>query len=131
MRTVKVTLNGQTVQIEELRRRDNQAWREKLEGEFKELAGALEGAGDIEITSGNALGGLVRAVAGKVMGSVDIIAGLLEAYAPQIKPLMAEAYDSEVLEAFTAVLGLAYPFGQMLDRLKAMAGSRQPPMPQS
>ncbi len=131
MRTVKVTLNGQQVQVEELRRRENQAWRERLEAEFKDLAGALEGAGEIEITSGNALGGLVRAVAGKVVGSVDIIAGLLEAYAPQLKPLMDEAYDSEVLEAFTAVLGLAYPFGQMLDRLRAMGGSRLPPMPPS
>lgn len=128
MRTVKVMLNGQTVQVEELRRRDNQAWRERLEAEFKDLAGALEGAGEIELTSGNALGGLVRAVAGKVVGSVDIIAGLLAAYAPQLEPLMDEAYDSEVLEAFTAVLGLAYPFGQMLDRLRAMAGSPPPPI---
>lgn len=131
MRTVKVTLNGKTVQVEELRRRENQAWREKLEAQFKDLAGALEGAGEIELTSGNALGGLVRAVAGKVVGSVDIIAGLLEAYAPQLQPLMDEAYDSEVLEAFTTVLGLAYPFGQMLDRLRQMGGSRLPPMPQS
>lgn len=131
MRTVKIILNGQTLQVEELRRRDNQAWRERLEAQFKELAGALEGAGEIELTSGSSLGGLVRAVAGKVVGSVDIIAGLLEAYAPQLKPLMDEAYDSEVLEAFTQVLGLAYPFGQMLDRLRTMGGSRLPPMPQS
>ena len=41
MRTVKVTLNGQQVQVEELRRRENQAWRERLEAEFKDLAGAL------------------------------------------------------------------------------------------
>lgn len=128
MRTVKVVLDGQTVTVQELRRRENQAWRERLEGEFGELADALEGAGELELT-GASMAGLVRAVAGKVVGSVDIIAGLLGAYAPELEGLMAEAYDSEIMEAFTQVLGLAYPFGALVERLRTFGGSTPPIAP--
>lgn len=66
----------------------------------------------------------MRSVASKVVDSVDILAGLVTDYVPALKPLLDEAYDSEVLEAFTAVLGLAYPSGQLLERIKALGGSR-------
>lgn len=130
MRTVKVTLNEQTVQVTELRRRDNQAWRERLETEFKTLADAIEGAGDLELT-GASMAGLVRAVAGKVVGSVDIIAELLAAYAPELATLMDDAYDSEIMEAFTQVLGLAYPFGSMLEKLRGIGAAMPPTSPNS
>ncbi len=127
MRKVSVTLNGKTIQVEELRRRANQAWRERLEAEFQEIAGVLEGAGNIELTDGAQIAGLVRTMAGKVIGSVDIIAGLLGEYAPELAAELDEAYDSEVLDAFTAVLGLAYPFGGLWAALRKI-GSAAPPI---
>lgn len=125
MRTAKVTLNGQEHTIEECRSRDNRKWREKLEVHFSELAQMLEGVPDADITDGQALAGLVRSVSSKLLRSVDIITDLLVEYAPDLKPVIDEAYDSEILDAFTAVLGLAYPFGSLLSKLKEL-GSQLP-----
>ena len=120
MRTVEITLNGEKHTVQELRSRANREWRAKLEAHFSELADALENAPDTDLTDGSALAGLVRSVSGKLLRSVDILTELLVAYAPDLKPIIDDAYDSEILEAFTQVLGLAYPFGPMVNRLKAI-----------
>lgn len=123
MRTVKVALDGQSHTVQELRSKANREWRGRLEEHFDELAEALEGAPDTDLSDGEALGNLVRGLSGKLIHSVDIIADLLVDYAPDLKPHLDDAYDSEILDAFTAVLGLAYPFGTMLGRLREI-GSR-------
>ena len=46
------------------------------------------------------------------------VTGLLADYAPDLP--LEDAYDSEILEAFTEVLGLAYPFGSILGKLRAI-----------
>lgn len=117
MRTVEVTLDGESFTIQELRSRENRAWRQQLEGEFEELVGLLENAPETEITDAEALAGLVRSVSGKLLGSIDIIGELVVAYAPTLETAVADGYDSEIMDAFTKVLGLAYPFGPLMDRL--------------
>jgi hypothetical protein len=113
-----VTLDGQAHTVQELRSKANRAWRQRLEGEFQTLAQALSEAPTIDLADGQALAALVRSVSGQLLGSVEILTGLVADYAPGLP--LEDAYDSEVLEAFTAILGLAYPFGSMLDRLRTI-----------
>jgi hypothetical protein len=120
MKTVEVELDGRTFAVEELRSRANREWRGRLEGHFGDLAEALEGAGGLDVADGQALGGLVRTVMGKALGSVELITELVVAYAPQLAPVVDEAYDSEIVEAFVGVLGLAYPFGSVIGKLRAL-----------
>lgn len=120
MRSVRVTLDGQEYAINELRSRANAEWRKRLEEPFGELAGALESAPAADLTDGQALGGLVRSVSGMLLRSVETVKGLLVGYAPELEPVMGEAYDSEILDAFVEVLQLAYPFGGILERVRGI-----------
>jgi hypothetical protein len=115
---VTVTLDGKPYTITEKRSRDNAAWRKSLEGPFQELAGLLESAPGADLTDGQSLAALVRSVSGMLLGSIETVTGLLAEYAPDLP--LEDAYDSEILEAFGAVLGLAYPFGSLLPRLRAL-----------
>jgi len=121
MRTVKVTLGGTTHTVQELRSRENAAWRQELESHFEDLAQLLDDAPGLDLTDGQALAGLVRSVSGKLLRSVDVIRELVLAYAPDLEGALDEAYDSEMLDAFTKILGLAYPFGSVLESLLKVA----------
>lgn len=118
MRTVTVVLDGKVFVVEELRSRDNGAWRKRLEEHFEELAEAVEGAPGVDVTDGKELGKLVRAVGGKLLRSVDLVRELVEAYDPALVGPMDEAFDSEILDAFAGVLSLAYPFGVVVERVR-------------
>ena len=117
-KTVEITLNEATHTIRELRSRENAAWRRRLEEPFKELAGALEGAPGTDLTDLQSIAQLVRAVGGMLLQSIDTVKMLLIAYAPGLQANIDEAYDSEILDAFTEVLGLAYPFGGLIRKLR-------------
>ena len=41
--------------------------------------------------------------------------------------ILDTAYDSELIAAFTAVLGMAYPFGSLASLVRLASGSMQPP----
>ncbi len=120
MKTVTITLDETEYQVEELRSRANAAWRAQLETHFEELAQALDGMGALELANGAALGGLVRTVSGKLLRSVTLVGDLVVAYAPQLEEAREEAYDSELLDAFTQILSLAYPFGVILERARQL-----------
>lgn len=121
MRTVTVMLDGQAHTVAELRSRANRAWREQLETQFTGLAAALQGAPTTNLTDGAALAGVVQSVAGTLLHSVETLTGLVHEYAPQLP--LEDAYDSEVLDAFTAILGLAYPFGSVVERVMSGVSS--------
>lgn len=123
MRTITVTLGDQEHTIKELKSRANAAWRGKLEEPFAEVASLLESAPGTDISDGAALGGLVRSVSGLLLRSIDTVTSLLVEYAPELAGPVAEAYDSEILEAFTSVLGLAYPFGSLVKRLRGVVAN--------
>lgn len=117
-KTVTVTLDGKEYTITEKRSRENAAWRKLLEEPFQELAGLLESAPGADLTDGQSLATLVRSVSGLLLGSIETVKELLGEYDPALP--LADAYDSEILEAFTEVLGLAYPFGSLLSKLRAL-----------
>lgn len=119
MKTATIEIDGDEYTVQELRSRDNAAWREKLQVHFDEIADVLEA----ELADGRVLADVVRSVSGKLVQSVDIVRKLVADYAPDLP--LDEAYDSEVIEAFAVVLGLAYPFGAAVERLIRRAGSLQ------
>lgn len=126
-KSVTVTLDGKEYTITEKRSRENAAWRKKLEGPFQDLAGLLESAPGADLTDGQSLATLVRSVSGMLLGSIEIVTGLVAEYAPDLP--LADAYDSEILDTFSAVLGLAYPFGSLLPRLRALGSLAKPTTP--
>lgn len=117
MKTATIEINGEEHTIQELRSRNNAAWRQSLQAHFDEIASLLEA----DVADGQALADVVRSVSGKLVKSVDLVRDLVARYAPDLP--LDEAYDSEVIEAFAAVLALAYPFGGALERLIRSAGS--------
>ena len=117
MKTAKITLGGVEYEITERRARDNAAWRKKLLGPFGDIAKTLNGLSSQQLTV-DAIGGVINTFQDAIMGSVDLITGLVIEYSPELqaskKHILAEAYDSEIVEAFGEVLKLAYPFGPLV-----------------
>jgi hypothetical protein len=115
MRSIEVVLGGKTYTVTELPVRKNVAWRKQLQEPFGELVTALQNAPQTELGNLQEVGTLVRNLSGLVVGSVETITRLLFDYAPNIKAdqkaIEDSAYESELLEAFVGVLGLAFPFG--------------------
>ena len=118
MRTVDVILGGKSYTVEELHTRDSRKWRESLEGPLRKSLGGLTVAWQGTATDMAALVPAVSQIADQALGSVDLALDKLCEYSPTIKGdrkrIEAEAYDSEIIEAFWKVLSLAYPFGTLL-----------------
>lgn len=134
MKTIDIQLGGQTYTVEERKARHNAAWRQKLSEPFGELANLLEGAGELELNPAN-IAQLLRTVGDALLHSVDTVRDLLFEYSPNLvadrKRIEAEAYDSEILEAFTGVLQLAYPFGSLIGKVTSVIDSGSAPRPTS
>ena len=123
-KSVTVTLDGETYTITELRSRANAEWRKKLEEPFSELVDLLQNAPETELTDMQALANVVRSVSGLLLHSIDTVKALLAEYAPHLP--LDDAYDSEILDAFTEVLSLAYPFGELLTKVRQIGSQRKP-----
>ncbi len=128
MKSATVVLGGQGYEVKALPIKQSKAWRSQLEGPFGALAGALEGAGQIDLGNGLDIGRLVRTLSGTLIGSIDLLMELLFAYSPELaadrKRIEEEAYDEEALIALTEVLKLAYPFGVVLGMVNGRTGSK-------
>jgi len=126
-KTVMVELGGATYTLTQRPIKQAKAWRDALRKPFGQLAATLEGAGKLELTSGTDLAGLVQSLSGTLLGSVDILLDLLFAYSPELaadrERIEREAFDDEALTAFTEVLRLVYPFGQLLALVNGPAGT--------
>ena len=134
MKTAKITLGGVEYEITERRARDNAAWRKKMFGPFGDIAKSLSGLSAQKLTAdniGETINSVVATVQDTIVGSVDIITSLVIDYSPELqankKRLMAEAYDSEIVEAFGEVLKLAYPFGPLVSTLIRLTKTGSPP----
>jgi len=125
MREVTVTLGGREYHITELPTKRNEAWRKQVMAQLTDVADLIQTAPQTEMNAAG-MSQILRAVSAKVVGSVDIIVGLLFAYAPALETdrarIEAECYDSELMDAFMQVLQLAFPFGSAIGQLVGMAG---------
>lgn len=127
MRTIEITLGGKTHTIRELPTQKNAAWRARLRQPFGELANLLQHAMGVDLKDGPGLAGVVTTVSDLIMTSPDLLVDLVFAYSPELAAqratIEADLYDSEVGEAFLAVLGLAFPFGALGRQAVAMLGT--------
>ena len=137
IRTITVSLGGQTYEIQPLPIRKSRAWREKLQGPFTQLVDVLASASKIELTDGAQLGRLISIVQSTLLGSVDLVLDLLFDYSPALQAdrerIEEYATDDEALDAFLEVLKLAYPFGGFLEKMRGSLspGSASPRTRQS
>ena len=137
MKTETVELGGKTYQIREAKRKANAKWRQRFQAQFEEIAALIEGLPGAEMTP-ETISAIIRQIVDKVGGSVDILAELVFSYSPELEQnqetIEEEAYDSEIMAAFTAVLKLAYPFGSALEALSGLAAlgrTDRPTLPNS
>lgn len=124
MKTETVAIGDKQYTIKEAKRKANAKWRLLFQTQFTEVADLIEGLPSTELTP-EAIGGLLNQIVTKVGGSVDMLAELVFAYSPELaadrETIEEEAYDSEIMAAFTAVLKLAYPFGSVVETLSGLA----------
>lgn len=131
MRTEKVVIGGQELEIRELPLRKNAEWRQKVSEVLTQATSLMAEADEFEMKAGNM--GVIQAwlvrARDLIFESPDMIVGLVGDYAPELRPLVQAdvVYESELMDAFKACLKLAFPFGRMLDLLLMLvkSGSRQ------
>lgn len=122
-KTVVITFEGVEHEIRMLRHRENAAWRQKLELPFAGLVDEMDRLPEVEVNDMKALGRLVRTMSGTLLRSIDIVADLVVDYAPELKPVIENAFEDDILDAFVSILGLAYPFGSILPRIRAIGSN--------
>lgn len=128
-----VTLGGQSYVIEELPARRNADWRRLLERRLAPILGIIEQAGaGLELRTKEDVLKVVGQVSQLLVTAPDLLIELLFAYTPDLATqqdvILDSAYDSELVAAFTSVLGLAYPFGSLAKLATSLAsGSMNPP----
>lgn len=125
-----ITLGGVQYEINELPARKNAAWRQHLETQLGPLLGILEQAGaGLKLENTEDLMRVINQVGRLLVTAPDHLIELLFAYAPNLAAerdlILDSAYDSELITAFTTVLGLAYPFDG-LARLASLASGSTP-----
>lgn len=124
MRTETVQIGDKQYTIREKKRKANAKWRQAFQAQFTEVADLIEGLPTIDLTP-TAIGELLRQITTKVGGSVDKMAELVFNYSPELNKdrevIEEEAYDSDIMAAFTAVLKLAYPFGSLVEMLSGLS----------
>jgi hypothetical protein len=124
MRTETVAIGDKQYTIQEKKRKANAQWRLLFQAQFTEVADLIEGLPNTDLTP-EAIGGLLNQIVTRVGGSVDMLAEMVFAYSPELnedrEAIEEEAYDSEIMSAFTAVLKLAYPFGSVVETLSGLA----------
>lgn len=124
MRKTTLVLGEQEYVVPELPRKQNAQWRAAFEAAFVDAASGLTGMADVDISGAEGLETAVRGLMGQINGAVDTAVSLLFQYADVLSDdagrIEERAYDSEIVDAFVAVLGLAYPFGSLLTAVGGM-----------
>lgn len=131
MRKETIVLAGREFVVAELPAQKNGQWRSRLQLELAPVADALDKAPAMAQNMGStpvsSLLDLVKGVGSTLLSSADTVREMVYQYAPNVAKerdvLEAEAYDSEFLDAFGKVLGLAYPFGSYVQMLSKFSQS--------
>ena len=141
MKVVNVTLAGKEYSITPLPIKKNREWRKQFEAPIQDAANLLTEVGSyasIEYEdAGQMIGNIGKAVSGKLapvinhlLGSADLITDAVFQYSKEIskdrKYIEENGYDEEIVAAFLAILGLAFPFGQAVQGLMKLGQVGQP-----
>lgn len=127
-----ITLASQALEIAELPARKNQAWRDEFDMRMQPVLHLIEQAGQgMEINNSEDLLRLVHQLWPVVISSPALLAELVQAYAPNqvTAEVLDQVYDSEVIDAFIVIVGLAFPFGALVRGLTSLASGSAPAAP--
>jgi hypothetical protein len=114
MKSETVMLGEREFVLKELPLRKARAFRETLKTHFGAFIAVFEGAPQTDITNTRSVAGLMRGLSDTLLNSVDLAADLLYEYSPDIATqrdyIEDHATSSEVVDAFLALMSLAFPF---------------------
>ena len=135
MKTAEIELGGRQFTITERPTRPNAVWRKQLANKLRPVVDLIERLPELEVPTSvdelrasqaglSSLADVVKQLSTFLLNGLDEVMDLTISYSPELEAeaewIGDNAYDSEILEAFTRVLGLAYPFGGMIRALRAM-----------
>lgn len=126
MNSTTVTLGGVAYTVDELPARKNSQWRAGFEEQLGPILNLVAEAGaGAAIASSDDLMRIAHSVGRVLVKSPDTVTELLFCYAPTLEAardlILDTAYDSELIGAFQAILGLAYPFGGLARQMASLA----------
>lgn len=133
MRSEQIIIAGQEYEVVELPMRRNAEWRHQLQDALMPMADLMQQSQTVSMDANSAgdVVGIIRKAGLMLIESPDTITDLVFSYAPELEKdrdrVLENAYDSEVMDAFTAVLRLAFPFGRLLSTVRALAASGASP----
>ena len=110
-KTAQVTIDGKPYTVTELKPRANAQWRAQFDAQFGPLLRELPGLADLKLDSAADLGALLDRLWPVLMEKADQVWALCCQYDPAFE----NGYESEAVDAFKDVLGLAFPFGSLID----------------
>lgn len=128
---ITVVLGGRNYTVAALPIAQAKVWREALAIPFGTLASVLTSANTVELNQLDDIAILVTKFSGVLLGSVDLMLGLLFSYSEALRKdrewIEKNAYDEEALVAFGEVLKLAFPFGVLLEAVTGRMGNKTLP----
>ena len=119
MKTATVTIDGQSHELKELPAARNGEWRRKFEVELGGIIRLVRTLPNVEINTTQDLVAVVMDALPMLFDAMDKAGELAVAY----DPAFADAYDSEVADAYPALLGLAFPFGNLARQAPGLLGA--------
>ena len=119
MKTATVTINGKDHELKELPAARNGGWRRKFEVELGGIIRLVRALPNVEINTTQDLVAVVMDALPMLFDAMDKAGELAVAY----DPAFADAYDSEVADAYPALLGLAFPFGNLARQAPGLLGA--------
>lgn len=118
MQKIEVFLGEDKHTIRELPRKLNAEWRERLTAELEPVADFVTGMVATELQDSEAASEVIQKAINAVNGGMDLAVSMLQQYAPDLDVDWEEGvYDSQIIETFMGVLGLAYPFGKLAPQI--------------
>lgn len=131
MRTEAVTLAGREYKMAELPLRKNAAWRQLLGAELEQWGQLLGQTNEVDLNNLSGVLPVLRRAGDMVLQSPERIADLVFAYCPDIaaerETILDNAYESELVEAFSACVKLAFPFGKLTSLVTQFAATGSAP----
>lgn len=127
MKEITIEIAGQKYEVRPLSIKKGRAWREQLGAKFDGLIGAMQGIAIVEATNVAGVGNIIASLRETLITSIDEVLNLVCAYAPAIEADRAriedEGVDEEIVDAFSKILGLAFPLGAIGRAMNGLTAS--------
>ena len=129
MKTLKLKLAGREYDVELLRAKASEEWRGKLKDKLGEFGIAdVMGAAALDITNGGGVSRVIDGVMAMVVQAPRAALDLIALYAPQIEAdkdaIFEEAYDVDIIAAFSEVVKTAIPLDSMRQLLSGLTAPK-------